>query len=96
MSQSRQSRQSRQEWIRLAASSPVVRRACKYAVGVGAILIAINHGDAFARGELGAERVLKMGLTVCVPYLVSTFSSVGALRESARAGGGAGSGAPAA
>lgn len=69
------------DWIRLGSTWPVVRRALKYALVVGAILIAINHGDALARGELGATRLFKMGLTVLVPYAVSTLSSVGALLE---------------
>ena len=69
------------DWFRHATSGPVVRRALKCAVIVGAILIAINHWDAFPSGDLSAGRLLKMALTVCVPYLVSTFSSVGAMIE---------------
>ena len=68
------------EWLELATSWPVVRRALQFAV-VGAILIAINHGDAILQGEVGPDRLLKMGLTVLVPYTVSTLSSVGAMRE---------------
>ncbi len=52
-----------------------------FGVIVGAILIAINHGDAILRGELTSTRWTKMGLTVLVPYTVSTLSSVLALRE---------------
>jgi hypothetical protein len=51
---------------------------------VGALLIAINHGAAIARGEIGAERLFQMVLTLLVPYTVSTLSSVGALRDAAR------------
>ena len=69
------------DWMRLAASGPVVRRALKYAVIVGSILIAINHGDALLRGDVGPGRLLRMGLTVMVPYIVSTLSSVGALLD---------------
>ena len=69
------------DWVRLAVSAPVVRRALKYAVVVGAILIAINHWDALLEGDVSGGRLAKMALTVCVPYLVSTFSSVGAMRE---------------
>ena len=79
------------DWTRLALSAPVVRRALKYAVIVGAILIAINHWDALLAGDLSGNRLAKMALTVCVPYLVSTFSSVGAMREAEarnRLGGG--------
>ena len=68
-------------WLGLASSRRVVMRALKYAVGVGAILIAINHGDAILAGDLASGRIAKMALTVLVPYCVSTASSVGALLE---------------
>jgi hypothetical protein len=69
------------EWLELARGWPVVRRGLFYALVVGAILIAINHGDALLRGEVAEGRLLKMVLTVAVPYLVSTFSSVAAMRQ---------------
>jgi len=59
----------------------VVRRALFYGVVVGAILIAINHGDALLRGDIDGVRVLKMLMTPLVPYAVSTLSSVGAIRS---------------
>jgi hypothetical protein len=68
---------------RHALAPSVVRRALGYAVVVGAVLIAINHGDALVRGEWSGTRWLKMGLTVLVPYCVSTLSSVGARRAEA-------------
>ena len=69
------------EWLRQASSWPVARRAIRFAVVVGAILIAINHGDAIVQGEVSAGRVLQMALTMLVPYVVSTLSSVLAMRE---------------
>jgi hypothetical protein len=75
------------EWIRLALTGPVVRRAFAYAVVVGAILIAINHGDSIVRADVESGQLVKMALTVCVPYVVSTLSSVGALLESSRRDG---------
>jgi short subunit fatty acids transporter len=75
------SRGAIKESLRLARQPSVVKRAIKYAVIVGLILIAINHGDALLRGEITARRLAKMALTVLVPYVVSTLSSVGALRE---------------
>lgn len=69
------------EWLRLASRRSIVRRALKYAIGVGSILIVINHGDALARGEISTGRLFRMLLTMTVPYLVSTASSVGALVE---------------
>jgi hypothetical protein len=69
------------EWLRLATRGSVVRRACGYAIGVGALLIVINHGDAILRRDVSAGRLLKMVLTVLVPYAVSSASSVAATRE---------------
>jgi hypothetical protein len=70
--------------MELATSAPVVRRATAVAIVVGTILVAINHGDAIVRGDLGVGRLLRIALTVMVPYCVSTYSSVSALRASAR------------
>ena len=72
----------------LAMSRSVVRRALGYAVVVGAILITINHGDAILRGALDPLHYLKMGLTVLVPYTVSTLSSVQAMRSNVQIGRG--------
>lgn len=58
----------------------VVRRALAFAAVVGSVLIAINHGDAILAGKLTHTQWVKMGLTVVVPYVVSTWSSVLALR----------------
>jgi len=71
-------------FLRLACSPSVVRRGILYAVVVGSLLIAINHGDAILAGDLSTGRLLKMGLTVLVPYSVSTLSSVAALRAPRR------------
>lgn len=78
------------EWLRIATERNVVLRALGYAVGVGAVLIAINHGDAILAGDLGPERWIKIGLTLCVPYLVSTFSSTAAIRAARAAPGSSG------
>ncbi len=66
--------------LAIAFRPDVFKRALGYAVVVGAILIAINHGDAILSGEISRGRLLKMLLTICVPYCVSTASSVGAIR----------------
>lgn len=67
-------------WLALALRPDVVRRALTTALVVGVVLIGINHGDAVLRGDVSVERALKMLLTLFVPYGVSTYSSVGALR----------------
>jgi len=66
-------------WLRLAFEAHTIRRGLCYAVIVGAVLIAINHYE-LVTGSAGltTDRLIKMALTVVVPYLVSTFSSVGA------------------
>ena len=66
---------------RLATRRSVVIRALRMGAVVGLLLIAINQGDLLLAGDVDARTVLKLVLTPLVPYLVSTFSSVAALRE---------------
>jgi len=74
------------EWLSLALTPTVVKRALKFACVVGTILITINHGYAILHGQVTHGRIWQMCLTVLVPYTVSTLSSVGAMREMARKG----------
>jgi hypothetical protein len=69
------------KWATPWGSPAAVRRGLAYAVVVGTILIAINHGDALLRGDVTVSRVIKMALTVAVPFVVSTLSSAAAARE---------------
>lgn len=69
------------EWLRVASRRSVVRRALVAGALVGSLQILINHGDALWVGELDGRRVIKMILTSLVPYMVSTFASVGAIRH---------------
>lgn len=71
------------EFFRLAFLPRVVRRALKLAAIVGLVLIAINHGDAILKGEVSRGRLCRMALTFLVPYVVSTLSSVQAMRDMA-------------
>lgn len=71
----------RNESLRLALSRSVVRRALRVATVVGALLVIINHGDALIHGDVSPVRLFRMALTVLVPYCVSTYSSVSALRD---------------
>ena len=76
------------DFLQLASQWPVVRRALGFAVVVGVILVTINYGDRILRGEsLGATELVKIGLTLCVPYVVSTLSSVAAMRDHVGSGG---------
>jgi hypothetical protein len=70
----------RPSFLEVAVQPNIVRRALAYALVVGAILIAINHGDALLAGDISVGRALKMALTALVPYCVSTASSVSAIR----------------
>ena len=76
------SKSNRPTFIAVAIQPAVVRRALGYAVVVGAVLVAINHGDVLLAGLASPKLLMKIGLTFCVPYCVSTASSVGAIRNS--------------
>jgi hypothetical protein len=82
------------EWLSLWTCPSVVKRALKYALIVGAVLITINHGDVLLRGEITAKTVGKMILTMCVPYVVSSLSSIGAMREKGTADSASHQGSP--
>lgn len=66
---------------KLAFDAKVVRRAARVALIVGSILTAINHGNALISGNLDWARGVQITLTCLVPYCVSTYSSVCALRD---------------
>ena len=68
-------------WSALVCRPSVLRRGLKFAVVVGTILIAINHGDAILADELTTTNYLQMGMTVVVPFVVSVLSSVGVMLE---------------
>ena len=57
-----------------AVSDGVPRRSLYVALVVGTVLNLINQGDAL----LGAGSIdwLKIALTYCVPYVVSTYGAV--------------------
>lgn len=66
-------------FLQMAWRPDVRMRAARVAAVVGTILVAINQGDVIMSGALSATHVLKIVLTYCVPYGVSTYSSVKAL-----------------
>lgn len=65
----------------ISRRKPVVRRAVRIALVVGTILAVINHGDRLLLGDINFNVGLKILMTFCVPYSVSTYSSVLAIRE---------------
>lgn len=50
------------------------RKAAATALVVGTVLTAINHGDTILLGHF--PPFLKVGLTYCVPYCVTTWGAV--------------------
>lgn len=66
-------------WLALCFTKPVMKRAAWSALIVGTILILINHGNAILKGEVDLTRIFQMCLTIIVPYIVSTVSSVSTL-----------------
>ena len=74
-----------QGFIELALSAPVVTRAVKVAALVGTLLVLINHADSLFAGTFTIQNFGQALLTYLVPYGVSTWSAVSALRENAAA-----------
>ena len=60
------------ESLRLALQPSVVKRALKYAVIVGIVLITINHSDALLNGEVTRARLFKMAVRYSASSCVST------------------------
>ena len=69
------------EWFKLALSPAVKMRATKVALLVGFILAGINYGDRVWSGTFEARDLVKIAMTFLVPYCVSTYSAVSAMRE---------------
>lgn len=67
-------------FLSLALSKDVVSRALKVSLLVGTVLAFINHGDKILSISLMEQDILKISLTYLVPYCVSTWSAVHALR----------------
>ena len=79
---------SQQSFTSLATSRLVAGKALKVSLVVGTILVLINHGDKMLSLSLTSKDVVKMLLCYLVPYSVSTWSAVGAIRASNPTGDG--------
>ena len=67
--------------LTMACDRTVCLRASKIALIVGTLLAVINHADAIVAGDVTWATAIKVLPTYVVPYGVSTFSSVGAIRQ---------------
>lgn len=74
-------------FFRLATDRGVVLRAARVAAIVGTLIGAINYGDRALAGDLALRDLLKIALTYLVPYCVSTWSAVQAIRAMRRSPG---------
>ncbi len=71
-----------ESWFQIALRPGVYRRALKTSLFVGTLLVIINQaGQIFDHG-LMPEICIKIILTYMVPYCVSTYASVEAIRDS--------------
>jgi len=70
------------EWLQLALRRDIRRRGLKVGLIVGTILTLINQGDYILSGAVSAAIIGKILLTFCVPYCVSTYAAVDAIRRS--------------
>lgn len=67
-------------YLKQAFSLPVVITALKVALLVGTLLAIINHFSAITAYTLTKQNILQIALSYCVPYAVSTYSSVKFIR----------------
>ena len=67
--------------IEIVTRTDVLIRALKMASIVGIVLAIINHGDHILLGTMTATNWIKILITFCVPFCVSTISSVLAIRR---------------
>ena len=67
--------------IEIVTRADVLLRALKMASIVGIVLAIINHGDHILLGTMTVTNWIKILITFCVPFCVSTISSVLAIRR---------------
>ena len=65
----------------IVTRTDVILRALKMASVVGVVLAIINHGDHILLGTMTVTNWIKVLVTFCVPFCVSTILSVLAIRR---------------
>ena len=68
-------------FLTIAMERSVRKRAARIALIVGTVLALINHWDRLLNANVDGMTLLKILLTFLVPYSVSTYSAVLAVRE---------------
>lgn len=70
------------QWLQIAQRPAVIRRGIKVGLIVGTALTLINYGDVMLAGNFDTVVWWKILLTYCVPFGVSTYAGVAAVKES--------------
>ena len=68
-------------WFTIATRPAIVKRSARVALVVGTVLTLINQGGRLLVLDIDAPTLARIVLTYIVPYCVSTWAAVGALRE---------------
>jgi len=69
------------DWLQLAMSASVLRRALLTSALIGTLLALINHGNELFSGQMTRGHWLRVAMTYLVPYCVATWSSVQTIRQ---------------
>ena len=67
------------DWLAIALRLEIRERSLKVGLIVGPILMAINQSNLILQGAINLEVLIKIVLTYCVPYCVSTYGAVEAI-----------------
>ncbi|WP_170605517.1 nitrate/nitrite transporter NrtS [Ruegeria arenilitoris] len=70
------------KFLNLAIQPSVMRRAGRIALIIGSVFFLINYADKLIAGTITRPEIIKAMVSYCVPYCVSTYSSVMAVIES--------------
>ncbi|AIU66260.1 phosphoenolpyruvate protein kinase [Vibrio coralliilyticus] len=70
------------QFFKTAGEPAILKRSLKVSLIVGTILMFINHGDKLLSSNIDATLVIKILMTYCVPFCVSTQASVSATLQS--------------
>lgn len=72
---------SSESWLQTALRKEIRDRSIKVGLIVGTILTMINNGDLLIQGVVTPVMIWKIPLTYCVPFCVSTYAGVQAVRS---------------
>ena len=68
-------------FLEAATQKPIVMKSLKVSAIVGTILVLINYSNKLFPLDLVPSDWIRMAMTYCVPYCVSTYSAATTLLE---------------